>query len=391
MSEIASPAIAPNESSAAPVYSRKHPFPGRLLVNRRLNSPDSEKNTRHFEISLEGSGITYEVGDSMAVYPTNEPALVEEILRALEATGEEEIAGNRGVLTTLRAGLLRDYSVTQPTPKFLKAIAQRASAAPLLNELLEPERRQDLTDYLWGMEVIDFLLEHPSIKWTPQEFAALLPKLQPRLYSIASSLKAHPSAVHFIIDVVQYRTHGRVRKGVCSSFLAERCSESPAPIFPTVSKFRLPEDHDAPIIMVGPGTGVAPFRAFLQERQALGARGRNWLFFGAQRAQSDYFYQEDFDQFSADGILTRIDTAFSRDQAHKVYVQDRMLEAANEIWKWLEEGAHFYVCGDARRMAKDVDAALSQIVQQQGGKDAEEASEYVEKLKSDKRYKRDVY
>ncbi len=391
MSEIASPAIAPNESSPAPVYSRKHPFPGRLLVNRRLNSPDSDKNTRHFEISLEGSGITYEVGDSMAVYPTNDPALVDEILHTLEATGEEEIAGNRGALTTLRAGLLRDYGITQPTPKFLKAIAQRASAAPLLNELLEPERKQDLTDYLWGMEVIDFLLEHPSIKWTPQAFVALLPKLQPRLYSIASSLKAHPSAVHFIIDVVQYRTHGRARKGVCSSFLAERCSESPAPIFPTVSKFRLPEDHDVPIIMVGPGTGVAPFRAFLQERQALGARGRNWLFFGAQRAQSDYYYQEDFDQFAADGILTRIDTAFSRDQAHKIYVQDRMLEAAVEIWQWLEEGAHFYVCGDARRMAKDVDAALRQIVQQQGGKDPEEAGEYVEQLKSDKRYKRDVY
>ncbi|MEO7723765.1 MAG: sulfite reductase subunit alpha [Chthoniobacterales bacterium] len=391
MSETASPVIAPNESSPAPVYSRKNPFPGRLLVNRRLNSPDSEKNTRHFEISLEGSGITYEVGDSMAVYPMNDPALVDEILHALEATGEEEIAGNRGVLITLRAGLLHDYSITQPTPKFLKAIAQRASAAPLLNELLEPERRQDLTDYLWGMEVIDFLREHPSIKWTPPEFVALLPKLQPRLYSIASSLKAHPSAVHFIIDIVQYRTHGRIRKGVCSSFLAERCSDSPAPIYPTVSKFRLPQDHDAPIIMVGPGTGVAPFRAFLQERQALGARGRNWLFFGAQRTQSDYFYQEDFDRFSADGILTRIDTAFSRDQAHKIYVQDRMLEAAAEIWQWLEEGAHFYVCGDARRMAKDVDAVLSQIVQQQGGKDAEEASEFVEKLKSDKRYKRDVY
>ncbi len=391
MSETASPVIAPNESSLVPVYSRKNPFPGRLLVNRRLNSPDSEKNTRHFEISLDGSGITYEVGDSMAVYPTNDPALVDEILHALEATGEEEIAGNRGVLTTLRAGLLRDYGITQPTPKFLKAIAQRASAAPLLNELLEPERIQDLADYLWGMDVIDFLLEHPSIKWTPQAFAALLPKLQPRLYSIASSLKAHPSAVHFIIDVVQYHSHGRVRQGVCSSFLAERCSDSPAPIFPTVSKFRLPEDHDAPIIMVGPGTGVAPFRAFLQERQALGARGRNWLVFGAQREQSDYFYKEDFDQFSADGILTRIDTAFSRDQAHKIYVQDRMIESSGEIWRWLEEGAHFYVCGDAKRMAKDVDAALHQIVQQGGGKDAEEANEYIEKLKSEKRYKRDVY
>ena len=254
------------EPPAAVAYSRKNPFPGRLLVNRRLNSPDSEKDTRHFEISLEGSGLTYEVGDSMAVYPTNDPDLVDEILEALDAKGDEEIAGNRGVPTTLREGLLRDYSITQATPKFLKAIAQRASAAPLLNELLEPERKQDLDTYLWGMEVIDFLVEHPSITFAPQEFVALLPKLQPRLYSIASSLKMCPEAVHFIIDVVKYRSHGRTRKGVCSTFLAERCSDSPAPIFPTVSKFRLPEDGNVPIIMVGPGTGVAPFRAFLQER-----------------------------------------------------------------------------------------------------------------------------
>lgn len=391
MAEIANQPIAPPESSPAEAYSRKNPFPGRLLVNRRLNSPDSEKDTRHFEISLEGSGITYEVGDSMAVYPTNDPALVAEIVEALGATGDEEILSPRGGAATLREGLLRDFAITQPTPKFLKAIAQRANAAPLLNELMAPDRKHELATYVFGLEVVDFLLEHPSITWTPQEFVALLPKLQPRLYSIASSLRMHPEAVHFIIDVVRYRSHGRVRKGVCSTFLAERCADSPAPIFPTVSKFRLPEDGDAPIIMVGPGTGVAPFRAFLQERQATGARGRNWLFFGAQRVQSDYFYKEDFDQFSADGILTRIDTAFSRDQAHKIYVQDRMMESSGEIWKWLEEGAHFYVCGDAKRMAKDVDAALRQIVQQGGGKDAEQANEYVEKLKGEKRYKRDVY
>ena len=200
-----------------------------------------------------------------------------------------------------------------------------------------------------------------------------------------------PEAVHFIVDVVKYRSHGRMRKGVCSTFLADRCSNSPAPIFPTASKFRLPEDGNLPIIMVGPGTGVAPFRAFLQERQAIGARGKTWLFFGSQREKSDFFYKADFEKFMADGILTRLDTAFSRDQAHKIYVQDRMMGSSGELWKWLEEGAHFYVCGDARRMAKDVDAALRQIVQEQSGKNAEEANEYVEKLKSEKRYKRDVY
>jgi sulfite reductase (NADPH) flavoprotein alpha-component len=391
VAESTNQTLVSNEPHPAVAYSRKNPFPGRLLVNRRLNSPDSEKDTRHFEISLEGSGLTYEVGDSMAVYPTNDPDLVDEILEALDAKGDEEIAGNRGMPTTLREGLLRDYSITQATPKFLKTIAQRASAAPLLNELLEPERRHDLETYLWGLEVIDFLVEHPSITFAAQEFVALLPKLQPRLYSIASSLKAYPSAVHFIVDIVKYRSHGRTRKGVCSTFLADRCSNSPAPIFPTASKFRLPEDSDAPIIMVGPGTGVAPFRAFLQERQAIGARGKTWLFFGSQREKSDFFYQADFEKFMADGILTRLDTAFSRDQAHKIYVQDRMMGSSSELWKWLEEGAHFYVCGDARRMAKDVDAVLRQIVQLESGKNAEEAHEYVEKLKSEKRYKRDVY
>ena len=390
MAETADFTVAPQEPPTAAVYSRKNPFPGRLLVNRRLNSPDSEKDTRHFEISLDGSGISYEVGDSMAVYPTNDPVLVDEVLKALDAKGDEEIAG-KDKTTTLREALLRDCSITQPTPRFLNAIAERASAAPLLNELLDPERKHDLDIYLWGMEMVDFLIEHPSVKFAPQEFVALLPKLQPRLYSIASSLKMFPQVVHFIIDVVRYKSHGRMRKGVCSTFLAERCADSPALIYPTASKFRLTEDPDAPIIMVGPGTGVAPFRAFLQERAALGARGKMWLFFGAQREKSDFYYQEDFEKFMAQGILTRIDTAFSRDQAHKIYVQDRMTEAADELWKWLEDGAYFYVCGDAKRMAKDVDAALRQIVQQQGGKNGEEASEYVEKLKNDKRYKRDVY
>ena len=374
----------------AEVYSRKNPFPGRMLVNRRLNSAESEKETRHFEISLESSGLSYEVGDSMAVYPTNDPALVADILAALGAKGDEEIRGNDGA-TTLREALMRDCGITQPTPKFLKAIAERASAAPLLQELLEPKRKHDLITYLWGMEVIDFLIEHPSVKFAPKEFVALLPKLQPRLYSIASSLQMFPKAVHFIVDVVKYKSHGRVRKGVCSTFLAERCSDSPAPIYPTVSKFRLPEDSAAPIIMVGPGTGVAPFRAFLQERAVTGAKGKTWLFFGAQHERSDFYYQEDFEKFMADGILTRLDTAFSRDQAYKIYVQDRMTEAADELWKWLDGGAYFYVCGDAKRMAKDVDAALRQVVHEQGGLSIEAASEYVEKLKNDKRYKRDVY
>ncbi|MBA3544189.1 MAG: sulfite reductase subunit alpha [Chthoniobacterales bacterium] len=381
----------PNDIAPATGYSRTNPFPARVVVNRRLNSPDSEKDTRHFELSLEGSDLSFEVGESMAVYPTNCPNLVDEILDALDAKGDETVPNNKGTPTNFREALLRDYRITQPTPKCLQAIAERASAAPLLQELLDPERKQDLDTYLWGMEIIDFLLEHPSVKFEPPEFVALLSKLQPRLYSVASSLKAFPEAVHFIIDVVTYESHGRKRKGVCSTFLAERCADSPAPVFPSKSKFHLPEDNDAPIIMVGPGTGVAPFRAFLQERQAIGARGKTWLFFGAQRAQSDFYYRKEFEKFMTDGWLTRLDTAFSRDQQHKIYVQHRMTGSSGELWKWLEEGAYFYVCGDAKRMAKDVDAALRQIVRQQGGLDPEEANEYVEKLKAEKRYRRDVY
>ena len=364
-----------------------------MLVNRRLSGPESEKDTRHFELDLTGWGLSFEVGDSVGVYPTNDPDLVDGIIRALGATGDEKVPRLKGAPTTLREALLRDYSITQPTPKFLKAIAQRADAAPTLSYLLAPDRKQDLQTYLWGMEVVDFLIEHPSVRFTPEEFVGLLSKLQPRLYSVASSLKAFPDQVHLIVDVARYESNGRLRKGVASSFLAERADDVPVPVFPSNAKhFDLPENPDTPIIMVGPGTGVAPFRAYLQERQVTGAKGKNWLFFGAQHVKCDFAYEEDFDVFMKKGILTRLDCAWSRDQAHKIYVQDKMAENAAEIWKWIDaDGAQFFVCGDARRMAKDVDATLRKIVQEHGGKNPEQANEYVEKLKSDKRYKRDVY
>jgi sulfite reductase (NADPH) flavoprotein alpha-component len=381
---------APAKPAASP-YTRANPFPARLKVNRRLSSEDSEKDTRHFELDLTGWGLSYEVGDSVAVYATNDPALVDDILRALGAKGDEVVPAAK-TEKPLREALLRDYSITQPTPKFLKALAGRASA-PLLSELLAPERKQDLDNYIWGLEVIDFLVEHPSSKFAPEEFVGLLPKLQPRLYSVASSLRAFPEQVHFIVDVVRYESHGRVRKGVASSFLAERANDVPVPVYPSSAKhFRLPEDPSVPIIMVGPGTGVAPFRAFLQERQAAGAKGKNWLLYGAQREKCDYAYGDEFQKLAADGFLTQLDCAWSRDQAHKIYVQHKMLESGAEIWKWIDrENAQFFVCGDARRMAKDVDAALRKIVQDHGGKTPDQANEYVEKLKTEKRYKRDVY
>jgi sulfite reductase (NADPH) flavoprotein alpha-component len=389
MSEVTAP---PKPAASASQWTRQNPFPGKLVVNRRLSAADSEKDTRHFEVDLTNWGLNFEPGDSVAVYPTNDPNLVNEILRALGAIGDEQVTAGK-TQKPFREALLRDFSITQPTPKFLKAIVERASAAPMLKELLHADRKHDLENYLWGAEVIDFLLDHPSAKFKPEEFVGLLTKLQPRLYSVASSLRVFPDRVHFIVDVVKYESRGRVRKGVCSSFMAERADKVPVPVYPSSAKhFHMPEDLNTPLIMIGPGTGIAPFRAFLQERQALGAKGKNWLFFGAQREKCDYAYQEDWEKFTSDGILTRLDCAWSRDQAHKIYVQNKLLENAVDIWKWIDgEGAQFFVCGDARRMAKDVDAALRKIVQEQGGRSVEEANAYVEKLKTDKRYKRDVY
>lgn len=385
-------AAATTPKPATSPWTRQNPFPGKLVVNRSLSTPESEKDTRHFEIDLAGWGLNFEPGDSLAVYATNDPKLVDEIIRALGAKGDETVTSAK-TQKPLREALFRDCSITQPTPKFLKAIAERSASAPLLKGLLHPERKQDLDNYLWGLEVIDFLIDHPSDKFTPDEFVALLNKLQPRLYSVASSLRVFPDRVHFIVDVIRYESHGRERGGVCSTFMADRAEGVPVPVYPSSAKhFHLPEDPNTPIVMVGPGTGVAPFRAFLQERQAIGAKGKNWLFFGAQREKCDYAYKEDWDEFIRDGILTRLDCAWSRDQAHKIYVQHKLLENANEIWKWIEtEGGQFFVCGDAKRMAKDVDAALRKIVQEQGGRSVEQANEYIEKLKSDKRYKRDVY
>lgn len=363
-----------------------------MLVNCRISGAQSEKETRHFEISIAGSGFHYLPGDSMAVYPSNDPELVAEIIQALGASGEEIVPATKTESASLRQALLRNYSITTPTPKFLKAIVERAAATPLLGDLLDPSRKHDLQQYLWGLEVIDFLVDHPSARFAPAEFVGLLAKLQPRLYSIASSLRVHPTEVHLMVDVIRYESHGRVRKGVASSFLADRADAGTVPIYPAVAKhFHLPENPGTAIIMVGPGTGVAPFRAFLQEREAMQARGRNWLFFGSQREALDYSYREDFERFKSLGVLARLDTAFSRDQARKVYVQHRLMENAAEVWRWLEEGAYFYVCGDASRMAKDVDAALRAIVREEGRKSVEEANAYIERMKTEKRYKRDVY
>ncbi len=392
---VTSPAPSPSPAARAPVqaeegYSKKNPFPAALITNRKLTGDGSAKETRHFEISLAGSGLAYEVGDALGVMPTNCPALVEDILRALNRDGEEAVPAPDGGEVPLRAALLRHYEITKIPAQLLKVVAERSSDKTL-SELMIPEAKDALAHYLWGREIIDLLADFSSVTFAPAEFVSHLRKLQPRLYSISSSLHAFPGQVHLTVAAVRYDSFGRQRKGVCSTFLADR-SAGTAPVFVHVSKgFRLPASGDTPIIMVGPGTGIAPFRAFLHDRRARGAKGKNWLFFGDQKASTDFLYREELEGMLADGHLTRLDTAFSRDQEAKIYVQQRMAENAAELWAWLQDGAHFYVCGDAQRMAKDVDAALHKVAETAGGLSPEGAADFVQKLKSDKRYMRDVY
>ena len=390
------PLIAAQLVAAQPVaaaYHRSHPYPARLRGHRRLNRPGSAKDTRHFEISLEGSGLCYEVGDALGVLPANCPVLVEELLAALGFKGEEPVKNPQDQDCTLHEALLKSFVITQPTLSLLKAVVERAKHAEL-QALLAPDQKAILGEWLCGRDVVDVLRAAPGAKFTAAAFTGLLRPLQPRLYSISSSPKAHPGEVHLTVGTVRFEAHGRARKGVCSTFLADRVTpnETPVPVFVQASHgFRLPTDLSVPIIMVGPGTGIAPFRAFLEERRATGATGRNWIFFGDQQRALDFLYEEELAAMRADGHLTKLDLAFSRDQAAKLYVQHRMMEHAGELWRWLEDGAQFYVCGDARRMAKDVDAALHQVVESAGGKTREQAAVYVAELKSLKRYQRDIY
>jgi len=379
--------------TAAPAYNRKNPCIARLARTEVLTKAGSEKDTRHFEFDLGDSGLSYEPGDSLAVLPQNDPALVEELISLLGASGTETVVNADKADTTLREALLKDCVITTVDNKLLRVLAERAPA-PELAALLEPDRKKDLADYLWGREVIDLLLAHPQVRLSPPEFVSLLKKLQIRLYSISSSLRACPRQVHLTVATVEYESHGRRRKGVASTWLAQRIDGSTAiPCFINPGKgFRLPAPEDeTPILMIGPGTGIAPFRAFVQERQATGARGRAWLFFGEQRRASDFFYEPEWETALVDGSLTKLTTAFSRDQAEKFYVQHAMKNEAAEIWAWLEAGAIVYVCGDASRMAADVDRALHEIVAAQGGKSDEEAAAYIESLRQSKRYRRDVY
>ena len=377
--------------ASASAYSRKNPFPSVMLENIVLNGRGSIKETRHIELSLEGSGLAYEPGDVLGVYPTNAPDVVEELLVALRAAGGEPVTVD-GKETSIYEALFRHLEITTLTRPMIQKYAALAAQSKL-DDLLAEANKKAFQHYLDGREIIDLLTDFPARELPLQAFVDMLRKLPPRLYSIASSLKQHPDEVHLTVVAVRYHAHGRSRKGVCSTYFADRIGEyTTVPVYVDHNQnFKLPADPATPIIMVGPGTGVAPFRAFVEERDAIGASGKSWLFFGDQHFTTDFLYQAEWLKYLKQGRLSRMNVAFSRDQEQKVYVQHRMLEQSRDLYAWLQEGAHFYVCGDEKRMAHDVHEALLKVVEKEGALNREQAEEYVKTLQKDKRYQRDVY
>ena len=352
-------------------------FTGRQLLNQRLTGPGSEKDTRHYEIAIDPPDVGYLPGDALGLHPHNDQALVARVLSALNATGDEPITGGDGTAVPLARMLTEIYSLATPTRRLLELLASRG--APDLGALLDRTNAEAFKKYVGGWneahDVLDVLEEHPGIELSPQEFVESLRKTLPRLYSIASSLKAHPEQVHLLVVNVRYSVRQRDRLGVCSTWLAERLpvGATSQMYFQNQQRhFAMPADPGLPMIMIGPGTGLAPFRAFLEERQVTGAKGRNWLFFGEQRRATDFFYEDQLTGYQRDGFL-RLDLAFSRDQAHKVYVQQRMREQGRDVWAWLEDGAEVFVCGDKERMAADVDRELHAIVETHGGRSPDAA------------------
>ncbi|MFM0300162.1 bifunctional nitrate reductase/sulfite reductase flavoprotein subunit alpha [Paraburkholderia sediminicola] len=372
------------------VPTKTRPAASRLVRNLQLNKQGAAKDTRYFSLSAGDSGIEYEAGDALGVWPSNCPELVDELI-SLSGLSAEVAVNVSGVGEMRLADALgKHYEIARPSPDSLAFIAAR-SINSSLRDLLMPERKSDLKQWLWGQQLADVLHEFP-VTLTATELTGVLKRLQPRLYSIASSPKAHPGEVHLTVSAVRYSNGRRHRKGVSSTFLADRAGDVSVPVFVQKSAhFRPPHVSDTPIIMVGPGTGVAPFRGFLHERRAGGDKGRNWLFFGEQHAATDFYYRDELEEMRDSGVLTRLDVAFSRDQTEKIYVQDRMREQGAQLWAWLEEGAHFYVCGDASRMARDVDTTLKEVVARHGGMSEEKAADYVARLAQEKRYVRDVY
>ncbi|HBV92522.1 MAG TPA: sulfite reductase subunit alpha, partial [Pantoea sp.] len=377
------------EAPVIPGSNKSNPYAAALITNKRLSGEQSAKDIRHFEFDLSDSGLKYEAGDALGVIPVNEPSLVSLLLTQLNADYQTPVPGFDRSLGDL---LTYQFEISEPSRKLIEWVGQNTTNQEL-RHVLQHDDKDALGVWLWGKDTLDLLQLELTRTLAVPEFVALLRPLQHRAYSISSSSKAHPNQVHLTVASVRYHSGGRNRGGVCSTYLAERVrrGEKPAIFISPNKAFRVPANNSAPLIMVGPGTGIAPFRAFLQERQATGAQGKNWLFFGDQHQEHDFIYQDELLAWRDNGLLTRLDLAFSRDQEKKIYVQSRMLEQGAELYAWLQEGAYFYVCGDASRMAKDVDNALYEVVRQFGGLSTERAADYVDQLKKEKRYLRDVY
>ncbi|ELP25347.1 MULTISPECIES: sulfite reductase subunit alpha [Pantoea] len=377
------------EAPVIPGSNKSNPYAAALITNKRLSGEQSAKDIRHFEFDLSDSGLKYEAGDALGVIPVNEPSLVSLLLTQLNADYQTPVPGFDRSLGDL---LTYQFEISEPSRKLIEWVGQNTTNQEL-RHVLQHDDKDALGVWLWGKDTLDLLQLELTRSLAVPEFVALLRPLQHRAYSISSSSKAHPNQVHLTVASVRYHSGGRNRGGVCSTYLAERVrrGEKPAIFISPNKSFRVPANNNAPLIMVGPGTGIAPFRAFLQERQATGAQGKNWLFFGDQHQEHDFIYQDELLAWRDNGLLTHLDLAFSRDQEKKIYVQSRMLEQGAELYAWLQEGAYFYVCGDASRMAKDVDNALYEVVRQFGGLSTERAADYVDQLKKEKRYLRDVY
>jgi sulfite reductase (NADPH) flavoprotein alpha-component len=376
-------------SNAAPVHDKRNPFAATVLENIAIVGRHSSKETRHVEFDISGSGLSYKPGDALGFVPQNDPAVVEQLLDAAGLSGDTQVTVKNDRVG-LSDALASKFEITIGSPRFLEQWA-KLSGASELQALVSAEAAERVA-YLEANHIPDIVRRFPVAGIDAEALLAGLRPLQPRLYSIASSQEAVGDEVHLTVAPVRYELHGSGRGGVASTHVADRLEMgATVPVYVQENPhFRLPGD-DVPIIMVGPGTGVAPFRAFLQEREARAAPGRSWLFFGERNRRSDFLYQIEWQQWLKDGVLSRLDVAFSRDSAEKVYVQHRMLEQARELYAWLEEGAHFYVCGDEKAMSRDVHEALLRVIESEGGHSREAAEEYVRRLSTEHRYQKDVY
>ncbi|HEY6414202.1 MAG TPA: oxidoreductase [Edaphobacter sp.] len=383
---------AKSAAGHAQKYTRNNPYLSYVRVNYLLTGEGSEKETRHVELTLDES-MTYTPGDAVGIIPENRPEAVEDVLKALGYKGDERVLDHYKVEISLEEALRTRLGIGKLARGSVGQYAKLAPDVEGLKVMVGPENKARAEEYCWGREFVDLASDFPGVVTEPQQLFNVLQRLTPRMYSIASSQAQHQDNVQTTVRVIRYDSHGRSRQGVASGHLGDRAGVGETmPIFlHSNANFRLPEDNSAPVIMIGPGTGIAPFRAFLEERQATGAPGDNWLFFGEQREKMDFLYKDQLQGMVKDGVLKRLDTAFSRDQHNKVYVQDKMQEQAAELYQWLERGAYFYVCGDATRMAKDVETALLDVIAKGSNGTLEHAAEYLATMKKQKRYQRDVY